>query len=119
MLGFPIGLILPVIPWALNKYKPMKLWTLINIPLLLYYNGSYYPQNYIWTPLLAGFIFNYYIFRNHQDWWQKYNYVFAAAASAGFGICMFVYEGGKFGELFPAIEWTGNEGGDLYATATC
>lgn len=97
----------------------MKLWTVINVPLLLYFNGSYYPQNYIWIPLLVGFIFNYYIFKKYQDWWQKYNFVFAAAASAGLGICLTFLNIGQFANFIQPIEWTGNDEGELFNIARC
>lgn len=39
--GFAIGLVCPVIPWALHKWRPdIKLWKMINFPLIFFVNGT-------------------------------------------------------------------------------
>lgn len=40
------------------------------------------PTN-IATWLLTGMFFNFFVFRFHKRWWQKYNYVLSVALDAG------------------------------------
>ncbi|KAK3414077.1 hypothetical protein EUGRSUZ_I02585 [Eucalyptus grandis] len=82
-LGGAIG---PIIVWLLHKAFPKQSWIpLINLPVLLGATGMMPPA----TPLnynawvLAGVIFNFFIFRYRKQWWQRYNYVLSAALDAG------------------------------------
>ena len=69
---FLVGFLLPVFPWIANKYYPSRRWQLINIPLIAL--GTTKPgkiQNAVLMPFLVAWIFQYYIFYHHRDWWIK------------------------------------------------
>ncbi|KAA0042392.1 hypothetical protein IC582_028737 [Cucumis melo] len=83
---FLIGAVLPVPIWALSKAFPEKKWIkLINIPVISYGFAGMPPATptNIASWLMTGTIFNYFVFRYHKRWWQKYNYVLSAALDAG------------------------------------
>ena len=84
LLGFPLGIILPIIPWAANRVYPSKWWKIINVPLLCS-NINYIGQNsaIIVTPFIVATIFQYYIYNKHYHWWSKYVYTMGAALDAG------------------------------------
>ncbi|XP_038894416.1 oligopeptide transporter 3 [Benincasa hispida] len=83
---FLIGAVLPVPIWALSKAFPEKKWiALINIPVISYGFAGMPPATptNIASWLITGTVFNYFVFRYHKRWWQKYNYVLSAALDAG------------------------------------
>lgn len=83
---FLIGAVLPVPIWLLSKMFPEKKWIpLINIPVISYGFAGMPPATptNIASWLITGTIFNYFVFRYHKRWWQKYNYVLSAALDAG------------------------------------
>ncbi|XP_022973117.1 oligopeptide transporter 3-like [Cucurbita maxima] len=93
---FLIGAVLPVPIWALSKAFPKKKWiALINIPVISYGFAGMPPATptNIASWLITGTIFNYFVFRHHKRWWQKYNYVLSAALDAGtalMGVLLFI-----------------------------
>ncbi|XWS12962.1 hypothetical protein CRYUN_Cryun37aG0134900 [Craigia yunnanensis] len=83
---FLIGAVLPVPVWILSKIFPEKKWIpLINIPVISYGFAGMPPATPTNTAswLITGTIFNYFVFKYHKRWWQKYNYVLSAALDAG------------------------------------
>lgn len=83
---FLIGAVLPVPIWVLSKIFPEKKWiALINIPVISYGFAGMPPATptNIASWLITGMIFNYFVFKYHKRWWQKYNYVLSAALDAG------------------------------------
>ncbi|KAK7860068.1 oligopeptide transporter 3 [Quercus suber] len=81
-----IGAFLPVPVWVLSKIYPDKKWIpLINIPVISYGFAGMPPATptNIASWLITGTIFNYFVFKYHKVWWQKYNYVLSAALDAG------------------------------------
>lgn len=83
---FLIGAVLPVPVWVLSKIFPEKKWIpLINIPVISYGFAGMPPATptNIASWLITGTIFNYFVFKWHKRWWQKYNYVLSAALDAG------------------------------------
>ncbi|XP_030513849.1 oligopeptide transporter 4-like [Rhodamnia argentea] len=108
-LGGAIG---PIIVWLLHKAFPKQSWIpLINLPVLLGATGMMPPA----TPLnynawvLAGTIFNFFIFRYRKQWWQRYNYVLSAALDAGTAF-MAVLLYFSVGMENKSITWWGNNG---------
>lgn len=71
LLAFPIGALLPIIPWMLNKKWPHFIWPLINFPILLIgpYPGG--TNSYFLPLLLVGFICQFYMLRYHRAWFDK------------------------------------------------
>ncbi|KAG0145764.1 hypothetical protein CROQUDRAFT_45326 [Cronartium quercuum f. sp. fusiforme G11] len=86
--GFPIGVLLPFIPWFLAKRYPKVPWKNLSIPLLLH--GSIIPPqiptNIITCGLLAAFLSQYWALRYRSKWFEKYNYVLSSALDAGSSI---------------------------------
>ncbi|XP_048132102.1 oligopeptide transporter 3-like isoform X2 [Rhodamnia argentea] len=83
---FLIGAVLPVPIWVLSKIFPEKKWiALINIPVISYGFAGMPPATptNIASWLITGTIFNYFVFKYHKRWWQKYNYVLSGALDAG------------------------------------
>lgn len=77
LYAFALGLILPFIPYLLNKTYPHTLWKYVHVPLLSSFDGPGRYQNRVIIPLLVAWYFQYYRARYHPIWWQKYNYVLA------------------------------------------
>ncbi|CAL1352075.1 unnamed protein product [Linum trigynum] len=83
---FLVGAVLPIPIWALSKAFPEKKWiALINIPVISYGFAGMPPATptNIASWLITGMFFNYFVFKYHKRWWQKYNYVLSAALDAG------------------------------------
>ncbi|KAJ3401602.1 hypothetical protein HDV05_000358, partial [Chytridiales sp. JEL 0842] len=56
---FLVGLVLPIIPWALHRYTKKSFWALINVPLLAAlpgYIGT--PRSDLITPIVVAWFFN-------------------------------------------------------------
>ncbi|KAJ4850720.1 Oligopeptide transporter 3 [Turnera subulata] len=91
-----IGAFLPVPVWVLSKMYPDKKWIpLINIPVISYGFAGMPPATptNIASWLVTGGIFNYFVFKYHKRWWQRYNYVLSAALDAGtafMGVLLFL-----------------------------
>lgn len=88
---FLIGFTLPILPWIGNKIYPSEYWHYINIPLLA--TGA--PQvgslqNVVLAPIFFAWLFQYFIFHRHYDWWKKYNYTLAVASDTGVAIAILV-----------------------------
>jgi hypothetical protein len=93
LLGFPIGLILPVISWSLWKQFPTLKWlALINFPILLLATNNLPPAPAAEYPswFFVGFIFSFILYRYAHHWWEKYAYIFSAAMSCGVAIAGFI-----------------------------
>ncbi|KAJ3097388.1 hypothetical protein HDU97_004897 [Phlyctochytrium planicorne] len=90
LIGFPIGLVLPLIPWALHKLNPTGIWKYINIPLLVAFPGlgAGSTRSEMITPLLVGIIINHVIKKRHHTWWTRYAYVLSAALDSGLSIAL-------------------------------
>jgi hypothetical protein len=94
--GFIIGVFIPIVPWMLNKWKPHHFWHLLNPALLFSSLGIPFIndldpgriQSGIVYQFITAFVFQYYIFRNHNQWFNKYLYIMAAALSFGAGMCL-------------------------------
>lgn len=86
MWGFGIGLVLPLIPWGLNRFYPNPNWHLVNLPVLTFAGSPGQIQSYVLPVFIVGFISQYYIFRHNKEWFDKYNYVLAVALDSGMAI---------------------------------
>ncbi|KAJ8772904.1 hypothetical protein K2173_028081 [Erythroxylum novogranatense] len=80
------GALGPLLIWLLHKAFPTQKWIKkINLPVLLGATAAMPPATTVnfncW--IVVGVIFNYYVFRYHKVWWQRYNYVLSAALDAG------------------------------------
>ncbi|KAF9038006.1 OPT oligopeptide transporter [Panaeolus papilionaceus] len=85
---FPIGFVLPIILYFINKRFPNSWLRYVNLPVIFAGTGYMPPAtaiNYV-TWGMVGFFFQYFIRRRHFSWWTKYNYVLSAALDAGVAI---------------------------------
>lgn len=83
---FLIGALGPFIVWLLHRVFPSQKWiSFIHIPVILGATGSMPPSSTVnfnsW--IIVATIFNYFVFKYRKNWWQRYNYVLAAALDAG------------------------------------
>ncbi|KAK2446345.1 hypothetical protein QL285_017167 [Trifolium repens] len=83
---FLIGALGPLIVWALMKAFPNKKWlSHIHIPVLLGATAQMPPASTVnfnsW--LIVAIIFNYFVYKYHKKWWERYNYILAASLDAG------------------------------------
>ena len=83
LLGFPIGLLLPAIPWLANKFYPSKFWHLINVPILLGGMGVGSDRATVVMGFIVATIFQWYLYNHKYAWWSKYNYTLSAALDTG------------------------------------
>lgn len=65
-----------------------------------------------------GTIFNFFVFRYRQKWWQKYNYILSAALDAGVAF-MAVLLYFTVGMEDRSIKWWGNDDTEHCFLATC
>ncbi|KAM1020192.1 hypothetical protein ACFX13_042214 [Malus domestica] len=104
----------------MSKIFPDKKWiSLINMPVITYgFAGmSYATPTNIASWLITECIFNYFVFKYHKRWWQKYNYVLFAVLDAGtafMGVLLFyALQNPKY-----ELKWCGTEL-DHCPLATC
>ncbi|KAI9339941.1 OPT oligopeptide transporter protein-domain-containing protein [Obelidium mucronatum] len=109
LIGFPLGLALPVIPWILHQLNPTSFWHLINIPLIFIFPAQIGTRRSdLITPLLVAVLFNYYIKKYRTAWWYTYAYVTSAAFDAGCTVVMlliFLLSQMVAGYLIPFPHW--------------
>ncbi|TPX57960.1 hypothetical protein PhCBS80983_g03472 [Powellomyces hirtus] len=79
------GILAPVIPWLCYRRWGGK-WKLVNIPLMAMTGES--PGSFTTTvsPIVISFLSAFYMKRYHHGLWSRYNYILAAALSAGTAI---------------------------------
>ncbi|GJJ75281.1 hypothetical protein EMPS_07639 [Entomortierella parvispora] len=113
--GFLVGAIIPIILWALSKKFPKVSWEKFNIAIIA--GGmSAYPNGYsmgILGGTVTAILFQFYLFRYHKAWWQKYTFILSAALDTGAaftGLFIFCFLGGglspKLAVSMPS--WWGN-----------
>ncbi|KAI8845735.1 OPT oligopeptide transporter protein-domain-containing protein [Chytriomyces cf. hyalinus JEL632] len=91
LLGFGIGLVLPVIFWGLHKLQPNSFWHMINIPVIFVFPLQAGGQRSdLITPLLVALVVNYYVKKYRNTWWKKYAYVMSAAFDVGSGLMVLI-----------------------------
>ncbi|KAL1411400.1 hypothetical protein Q8F55_002356 [Vanrija albida] len=112
LLGFPVGVALVGICWALQKFFPrVKIFRYLH-PALICTGGvtAWAPYNLSYmTPLLYLSLASWaWIKPRYLDWWSKYNYIANAAFSAGIAISAVII---FFTMNIPKLEiaWWGNE----------
>ncbi|EHS63910.1 OPT family small oligopeptide transporter [Puccinia graminis f. sp. tritici CRL 75-36-700-3] len=83
--GFPIGALLPIIPWFMSRNNPKSVWRTLSIPLFLHgaITPPQIPTNVIGVGFLSAFLSQYWALKYRPKWFEKYNYVLSSALDAG------------------------------------
>lgn len=91
LLGFPIGFVLPFLPWLANRFYPSQYWQLINVPLLTSFGNNVGAIQAVIIPVaIIGFTTQFYMKRNHTKWFDKYNFLLSIALDSGMAISVLV-----------------------------
>ncbi|KAJ3186399.1 hypothetical protein HK101_009677 [Irineochytrium annulatum] len=96
LLAFPLGLLLPLIPWHLHRrltaLSRPSYWHLVNVPLLAMFpnSGAGAVRAEIVSPLAVGVIVNYFIKKHRPAWWRGYAYVLSAGLDSGLAVALAV-----------------------------
>jgi OPT family oligopeptide transporter len=112
-IGLVIGLVLPIIHWALNRVWPrMRNWP-INTAMIATYAGTHYYGNtsWVWSSIAVGVFSQFWLRRRMPRVYNKYNYLIGAAMDGGSQIVVFILSFAVFGasgasHAFPT--WWGN-----------
>ncbi|ORX65275.1 oligopeptide transporter 1 [Linderina pennispora] len=85
---FIVGVFLPVPFWYLQKRYPNSLWKHVHIPLLFSASGYMPPApSHIYVNwFIACTIFNYFIHKYRNQWWQRYAFSLSAGLDCGLAI---------------------------------
>ncbi|KAJ3243832.1 hypothetical protein HDU78_011734 [Chytriomyces hyalinus] len=91
LIGFAVGLALPVIPWIMYQLQPDSVWHLVNIPLIAIFPAQIGSRRSdLITPLLVSILFNYFVKKYRYVWWRKYAYVLSAALDTGTAVTLLI-----------------------------
>ncbi|KKY16838.1 putative opt oligopeptide transporter [Phaeomoniella chlamydospora] len=101
LAGFPLGLILPIIFWVLQKKLPKQTWLRQAHPVIMLYGClSWAPYNLsnAWPAVPIGWLSMVYFKKRFLGLWSKYNFVLSASFSSAIAIAGIV--------IFFAVQWT-------------
>lgn len=104
MVGWPLGVAIPLIIWAIQRQFPKQKWTRQIHPVLLISGAlSWAPYNLSWTlpSVWIGWLSWMWCKNRFVGFWSKYNFVLSAAFSTGISISATI--------IFFALEWSGIE----------
>ncbi|KAI9353039.1 OPT oligopeptide transporter protein-domain-containing protein [Zopfochytrium polystomum] len=84
LAGFLVGLVGPLVPWALHRVFPTASFNLVNVPLLAVLpTAAGSTRSDLVSPFLVGVAVNYFAKRHSHEWWRRYAYVMSAAFDTG------------------------------------
>lgn len=110
LIGFPVGLVLPIIQYfLLKKFPKVKVFRYIHAPMICAGALGWAPYNmsYMIATLYISWISWRFVKPRWIGFWSKYNFVLSAAWSSSIAICSIII---FFGTAIPEkeIEWWGN-----------
>lgn len=110
LVGFPVGLMLPIIMYCAQKKFPQKTWLRqIHVPVIFYGCIIWAPYNisYLWPAVPIGYLSMVYMKKRYIGLWSKYNYVLSASFSSAIAIAAIII---FFGLQFTGktVDWWGN-----------
>lgn len=111
LAGFPVGFILPFITFGLaRKFPRVGLFRQLH-PVMICagaINWAPYNISYLWPSVIITWISWGYIKKRYLAFWTKYNYVLAAAFTAGLAVAAIII---FFAVQLPGVEidWWGND----------
>lgn len=89
LVGFPLGVIIVVVFWLLNRRYPDWTWTRQIHPVAIMYGGivwAPYNMSYVWPSVPIAYFSWIYLKSRYVGLWSKYNFVLSAAWSCGIAI---------------------------------
>ncbi|KAH0600831.1 hypothetical protein MHUMG1_01830 [Metarhizium humberi] len=89
LIGFPLGVVIVVLIWALNKKFPKWTWARQLHPVVILYGGivwAPYNMSYVWPSVPIAYFSWIYLKTRFLGLWSKYNFVLSAAWSCGIAI---------------------------------
>ncbi|KAJ3254958.1 hypothetical protein HDU77_003872 [Chytriomyces hyalinus] len=91
LAGFAVGLVAPIIPYALHALFPNSLWHLVNIPIIAMFHSQIGAlRSDLVTPLLVAFTVNFVVKRVNFEWWKRYAFVMSSAFDVGAACALLV-----------------------------
>ncbi|PBP27598.1 UPF0075-domain-containing protein [Diplocarpon rosae] len=110
LMGFPIGLLLPVVVYYAQKRLPKQKWLRQVHPVVLLYgplNWAPYNLSYAWPSVPIGYFSMVYLKKRYLAFWSKYNYILSASWSSAIAIAaIIIFFGLQWSEI--EIKWWGN-----------
>ncbi|KAB5527929.1 OPT oligopeptide transporter protein-domain-containing protein [Coniochaeta sp. 2T2.1] len=100
LVGWPLGIIIPLVPWLLQKRWPKSRWMRQIHPVALCYGAIYWaPYNisYVWPAVPIAWLSWMYVKPRYLAFWSKYNFVLSASLSSGIAIAAII--------MFFALQW--------------
>ncbi|KAI8611760.1 OPT oligopeptide transporter protein-domain-containing protein [Chytriomyces sp. MP71] len=89
LLGFAIGIVAPVLPYALHVFFPLSFWRLVNVPIITVFHSKVGAlRSDLVTPLIVAVLMNHVVKRRYFEWWQRYAYVLSSAFDMGSGLAL-------------------------------
>ncbi|KAK0382933.1 hypothetical protein NLU13_8849 [Sarocladium strictum] len=111
LIGFPLGVLIVVFFWFLNKKFPNWMWIRQIHPVAIMYGGvvwAPYNMSYVWPSVPIAYISWIYLKSRYVGLWSKYNFVLSAAWSCGIAIAgIIIFFSLQFTEV--EFEWWGND----------
>ncbi|KAI0008767.1 OPT-domain-containing protein [Xylariaceae sp. FL0662B] len=109
LAGFPIGFVVPIIFYYMNK-KFNKTWMRQIHPVAMFYGAlSWSPYNlsYIWPAVPVAWWSWVYLKKRYLGFWSKYNFVLSASLSSAIAIAaIIIFFSLQWSEI--EIDWWGN-----------
>ncbi|ATY66001.1 oligopeptide transporter [Cordyceps militaris] len=111
LIGFPLGVLIVVVFWCLNKKFPHWAWTRQIHPVAIMYGGivwAPYNMSYIWPSVPIAYFSWIYLKSRYVGLWSKYNFVLSAAWSCGIAISgIIIFFSLQYTEV--DFNWWGNQ----------
>lgn len=110
--GFLVGLVAPIILFALSRLFPKVKFRLFNTTIFFATLALFYGNisTGYFSAFIGGFVVMFWAYRYRFTTWTRWNYILAAAFDAGFNLNMllvFLFFGS--GKIVTMPYWWGNE----------
>lgn len=103
LAGFPIGFVVPIIIYYVNK-RFQKQWMRQIHPVAIFYGAlSWAPYNlaYIWPAVPIAWFSWIFVKKRYLGFWSKYNFVLSASFSCAIAVAAII--------IFFGLQWTEQE----------
>ena len=108
---FLIGALLPIPFYFLARRYPTSIWRYVNIPVCFAGLVQLPPATGInfsaWAAV--GFLFQWFVRRNHFRWWLRFNYILSAGLDIGVSVgAILVFFALQYPRGGVTLNWWGN-----------